>query len=183
MGKRNYKRKRSLDTSSGSSNFGDLSINKSIAEEKKSDVKQKEYTQQQNKEFQPVVCGTVSLRAEGDDISQSDEEMSNPSYNSDDNLCTYNFTEQKCFESYFETLAKRRSHSLEGRSEQMRNESTTSLITNNKRLFQRDLFRKDLFQKDFPNDFLKVASSRRLEEQRRVGDSKEGKQLTHPKKR
>src|SRR5688572_17512094 len=84
MGKKIYKRKRSLDTSSCSSNLGDLSIHKSNTDEEKSNVTQKSLSQHGNKEIQPTACGTVSLRDEGNEISlsDSDDDASNFSCNS-----------------------------------------------------------------------------------------------------
>lgn len=174
MGKNNHKRKRPLDTSSSSSNLGETSMNNNIAEEK-SDVKQKSTTQSENKEIQSTACGVISLRPgsiEGKDYSDSDEDMSNLSYNSSGNLCSSNVTEEKYFESYVESLARRRSQSLESRPRQMKNRPTSPLITKTKTLINEDC--------------LKVISPRRLEDQRCSNQCKDGKlhqQLAHRKKR
>ena len=171
MGKNKNVRKRLLDTSSGTSYMDDLSINKSITEEKL-DVKHKSDTQHGTQEFRPTSSGTgtISLRTvpnEGNAFCDSDENVSTLSYNSSGNLCTSNVTEEKCFESYFESLARRRSQSLEGRP-RWTNGPNSPLITKTNRLIK--------------EDFLKI-SRRRLEDQRCGNDRKDSVKQSQEQKR
>ena len=169
MGKNKNTRKRPLNTSSSSSNMGDLSMDRSIVEEK-SGVKDKSETLHENPELQTTACGVVSLRT----ASDSDKDASNLSYNSSsDNLCASVVTDEQKFESYFESLARRRSLSLDSRPEQMKSGLNNPIqFTKTKTLSEKD--------------FLKVVSPRRLESQRRWSDRKEDnlrQHLTHPKKK
>src|SRR5688572_6615405 len=168
MGKSKNTRKRPLNTSSSSSNMGDLSMDRSIVEEK-SGVKDKSETLHENPELQTTACGgVVSLRT----ASDSEKDASNLSYNSSsDNLCASVVTDEQKFESYFESLARRRSLSLDSRSELMKSGLNNPIqFTKTKTLSEKD--------------FLKVVSPRRLESQRRWSDRKEGNlrhHLTQPK--
>src|ERR1043165_301686 len=167
MGKKNYKRKRPLDTSSSSSNVGDLSLNKSIAEVEKSGVKKRTNTQHESKELQPTACENAPLRAYSteDNFSDSEEEVSNTLYNSTGNLCASNVKEGKNFDSYYE-FREKRAQSLEGRPWQMNVGSNYSLPTYSTAPKSNSLIRKD---------FLKVDSLRRLEGQMSRNDFKKGK--------
>ena len=178
MGKNKLKRR--LNTSSSSSNFGDVSLN--ISEGQKFDPQMKNVLQKEVQKVLPAAHETTSgltenigkrKENEGDDIE--DEEVSNSSYNSTGNLCASNVKEGKSFDSYYEFRAKR-SQSLEGRPWQMKNGSTYSLPTYSLATNTNSLIR---------NDFLKVVSTRGLEGQRSRNDFKEGKcqQIAHPKKK
>ena len=163
MGRNKNQRKRPLNTSSGSSNMGDLSMDRSIAEEK-SGVGTKSNLLHGGPEFQTATCGVVSLRTDSSadiHISDSDKEVSNTSYySSSGNLC--------------ETVASRRSLSLDSRPGQTKDGPTSrsTLTTKTKTLIKKD--------------FLKMASPRRLEGHGYGSDRKEGKEhqhITHPKKK
>jgi len=133
MGKN--KRKRSLNISSSSSKSGNVSLNISLPEEEKLDAKKKSDAQQPNHEISSTACETTSnseltqnteniaetentreSRA-GNHTSESVEDVGNFIYNSCDNLHSENIALGKCdvFESYYESMARRRSQSLENR--------------------------------------------------------------------
>ena len=167
MGK--YKRKRSLNSSSGSSNLGDISMNKSIAEEK-SDVSQNVNTQYENQEIRSsAVCENTALEealSEGNCVSDSDETVPNSFYNSSGNIRRATDKEEWYFESYCDSLARKRSQSLENRT---KNGLTSPLITNTKSVVN--------------ENFLKVVPSRSLVDQRLGNDSQHLRQFIHPKKK
>src|SRR5688572_2806416 len=138
MGK--YKRKRSLNTSSDSSNSGNLSMNKSIAEEK-SNVKLN--TQHENQEIvSNAVCEDTASQdafSEGNFLSDSDEAAPNSFYNSSGNIRHSNDKEEIYFESYIDTLARKRSQSLESRTEQTK--TTPHLVTKTKGLIKENFLK------------------------------------------
>ena len=173
MGKKIYKRKRSLDTSSCSSNWAIFRYTRALQKKRNRSVTQKALPQHGNKEIQPTACGTISLRDEGNEISvsDSDDDASNFSCNSAVNLCSSKFTEEKCFESYFESLAKRRSQSLDSRPGQMKNESTSSLSPSRK---EKHCFRRT-FSKWTLLEHLKCSGVEVTE--------MEVNQIAHPKKK
>ena len=170
MGK--YKRKRSLNSSSGSSNSGDLSMNKSIAEEN-SNVKQKLNTQYENQEIRSTAVyedtASQSAFSEGNFLSDSDEAVPNSIHNSSGNICHANDKEERYFESYFDTLARKRSQSLQSRTEQMK--TSSHLVTKTKGLIK--------------ENFLKVVPPPRSLDGQRFGNDSNHQlhQVTHPKKR
>ena len=139
MGKN--QKKRPLNTSSSSSNSGDLSMNRSIREEEKLDGKQKSGVRENTTENE-FTYSTTSLtentvnvddnrntdesNVKGNDKVNSAADMRNLLCKSSENLRSENVTLEARFESYFETLAKRRSQSLENRPNQIRNHAKNS---------------------------------------------------------
>ena len=140
MGKNKLKRR--LNTSSSSSNFGDVSLN--IPEEQKFDSQKKYVLQQEVQKVLPAASETTSgltgdiekrKENEGDDIegnhtSESVEDLRNFIYKSSDNLHSdYNSQKKSdCFESYFESLARRRCRSLENRPDQFLGKGNTNKL-------------------------------------------------------
>ena len=137
MGKN--KRKRSLDTSS-SSKSGNVSLN--IPEEEKLHIEKKPDTQQTNQDILSTTTETTSSKSglsqnteniteienentsegiSGNHISEFVEDTRNFIYTSCENLRSKNIAEGKCdqFESYYESMARRRSRSLENRPDWM----------------------------------------------------------------
>ena len=172
MGKN--KRKRSLNISSGSSNLGDTSLSKNSPQTEKSNLHHKSETRKNNQNILSTAYEDTSLTV---DLTKTAENMTGDEYLTENNKNTKeNYSDGNArkvslsndnrrgpgvttsFESYFETLTKRRSQSLENRPNQMQ-------------------LKKE--------DFLKVDTPQNLQDQRHTMDGKEGKihKLTHPKKK
>jgi len=125
MGKN--KRKRSLNVSSSSSNLGDTSLGKNSSQEEKMDVQQNSDTR---KNDQTIMSTDTSFKVNLTEIAEtttgdgdkmesmkSTEDVRNFISNSSVNLRSDKIAQD--FETYFETLARRRSQSLENRSSQV----------------------------------------------------------------
>jgi len=172
MGKN--KKKRPLDISSSSSNLSDVSLNKKSPEAEKSwDANQKNQILSTNHEAKKLFAFKDCLNGKNENKKENEneytevdgtfdaaEEVRNLS-NSSDILQGPGVTTS--FESYVQSLARRRYHSLENRLDQK-----MVAIKNSKK-----------------EDFLKVVPTQKFQDQQHGMDGKNGKihQLTHPKKK